>query len=177
MVTPSSNAIATNRYGDIYTPQIWVNDTNGVVINGNSISSQESISNLRNLIVSSNSSTLVFIDGKIIEKTNGKERVKTGVKVKNLDTTNNDYFLSCYLMQNGILYAQQGSNANPTTHNFVIIRDLGTFWGEKVIWNNDLFEIIYSFENNVLNSDHHFVVILWQKSNNRYSPLGGFKFE
>jgi hypothetical protein len=34
MITDISNEIADNRVGQRFTPQLWINNTNGVILNG-----------------------------------------------------------------------------------------------------------------------------------------------
>ena len=46
MITDVSNAIAENRTGQRYTPQLWVNNTNGMVLNGGSINTTGSINKI-----------------------------------------------------------------------------------------------------------------------------------
>lgn len=172
MITLISNEIAANRYGQLYTPQIWVNDTNAVQLVNGMISSQASIEYMRHMINNSTVQDLVFIDGKIIEKSGSKSELKIGIKSKSLNESK-EYFLSCYLMQDGISNHQSGYTSNPATHNHVIRATSNTTWGNKVFLENQKFEETVSFESEFVNQNHYYTLILWQKDNTRFIPLGG----
>lgn len=176
MISIVSQTIAANRHGQLFTPQIWINDSNGVVISNNSIMVQESDNRIRNLIEISNANSLALIDGKVISKNDNISYLKLGVKAKNIDTSK-EYFLSCYLMQNGIIHQQNGASSNPTTHDFVIRKTTEDTWGQKVEFEANTFEYKVIFNDEIINSDHHYVAVLWEKNQSRYIPLGGYKFE
>lgn len=176
MITITSNEIAANRYGQFYTPQIWVNDTNGVQLVNGMISSQASIEYMRQMINNSTVQDLAFIDGKIIEKSGSKSELKIGIKSKSLNESK-EYFLSCYLMQDGISYHQSGYTSNPAIHNHVIRATANNTWGNKVSLKNNLFEYAVSFESDYIKEDHYYSLILWQKENNRYIPIGGYNIK
>ena len=46
MITDISNEIADNPLGQRFTPQLWINNTNGVILNGGRIDGVESINKL-----------------------------------------------------------------------------------------------------------------------------------
>lgn len=176
MITAFSNEIAANRYGQIYTPQIWVNDTNGVQLVNNNINPVASINTLKSLISNSKSKDIAFAEGIILNKSSEKLEVKLGVKFKN-NPVNGDYYLSCYLLQDNILHNQSSSPTNPTTHNSVIVDAFNNTWGAKVELNpNNEFEYRHSFDLKQNGENMHLVSILWLKKGNRYVALGGFKF-
>lgn len=176
MITPTSNAIADNRYGQYFTPQIWVNDTNGVQLGGGLINGTSSINYLRQLINGSNSTLIARVAGAIVSQSNSKAEVKVGISLLNQSNTN-EYYLSCYSMRDGFVYNQTGSETNPTTHNYYIRSSAELPFGKKVELKNNIFEYSTTFEDNDININNYYVVILWQKQGSRYAPIGGYKFK
>ena len=66
MITDISNEIADNRVGQRFTPQLWINNTNGVILNGGRIDGVESINKLNsdiNLIKESSAQMAQGISG------------------------------------------------------------------------------------------------------------------
>lgn len=175
MITSFSEAIAANRYGSTYTPQIWVNDSNGLVLNNNSINGSQSVINLRNLIKNQLTLDLPKID---IQKklNNNKIDVKYGVKWDNSFSKNN-FYLSCYLTQNGNSHNQSSSPSNPTIHNYVIRDANNGTWGNKIETTNTLnneFKGSFLINSNNINS-YEIVVVLWEKINERYKAIASQK--
>lgn len=174
MITKTSEEIAANRHGQFYTPQLWVNDQNGVQLVNGSISMQESINRLRALITTSEAGLLCMIDGKRNQDAYTRTRVKLGVYAKALDQTK-EYYLACYLMKNGIVHQQAGYKSNPATHNHVILQTARDTWGKRVVFEHATFEYEHTFDSE-FSEDHHIVTVLWMKENKRYVPLGGYHF-
>lgn len=177
MITSISEAIAANRYGSLYTPQIWLNDSNGVVLTGGYISSQTSINNINamkeNALLSSNA----IIGGSVIKKSNHSVYIKTGIKESEA-FLNGEYFLSCYLLNDSLVHHQSSSPYNPTIHNYVIRKAVDDIaWGKQIKFLDGKFEFQYEFKNYEANKINYFVSILWKKENNRYVPKGAFRFE
>jgi thiol-disulfide isomerase/thioredoxin len=175
MITKFSENIAANRYGSIYTPQIWVNDSNGLVLNNNSINGSQSVANIRNLINYQLTLTLPKID---VQKQliQNKITVKYGVKTDN-HISNNNYYLSCYLTQNGNSHNQISSPSNPTIHNYVIREAITSTWGNQINTQNGSiseFKGSFTVEPNAYNT-YEIVVVLWEKTNDRYRAVASQK--
>lgn len=174
MITPTSEAIAANRYGQFYTPQIWINDTNGVQLIGGSINSSASINYMRQLITQYSSPDFISIDGKSYSNDDLGIKVKVGIKLNK--TTTDDLYLSCYLMENGLVYNQSSSPSNPTTHNHVIRKTAETTWGKQAIFDNGSFEFEHTFEGEKFNPNKYIALVLWKKQGSRFVAVGGHMF-
>ena len=90
MITPISEAIANNRTGTFYTPQLWVNNKNGMVLSGNSINGTASTENIRAEIenkIAERPEIAVGVSG-VINVTTIHVRLKT----KNLEELDGEYY-------------------------------------------------------------------------------------
>lgn len=175
MITPISEAIAANRYGSIYAPQLWVNDSNGLVLNNNSINGSQSVSNLRNLI---NYQLTLELPKIAVQKrlNQNKIDVKYGVKWDQ-SFSNNNFYLSCYLTQNGNSHNQTSSPSNPTIHNYVIREANNGTWGNPLITNNAIdneFKGSFNIDPNAYSS-YEIVIVLWEKINDKYRAVASQK--
>jgi thioredoxin-related protein len=175
MITETSNDVGANRHGQFYTPQIWVNDSNGVVINNNMIMGQASVDRINHLIGYYKAKTPdLFLDIQT-EAKSSKLGVRYGIK-SNL-ISGDDLYLSCYLMESKI-EAQQSSYANnPAIHNHVIRKSDEMTFGRLLSLNsgNDNtqeFETTFDLQNET--AEYSVTIILWKKDGNRYVPLGAF---
>lgn len=174
MITDYSNEIAANRHGNFYTPQLWVNDTNGVVISGGYIQGGESVNRLNNLITQYQASMPnIKADVQWVKKGNNLE-IKYGLlasqKWDNIS-------VSCYLLESNIENRQSGYANNPAIHNFVIRAAVGgeTF-GEKALWTtNDDFTFEKTAKISLDNEDGAFqlAIVLWKTEGQRMIPIGG----
>lgn len=177
MITPISEAITSNTYGSRYTPQIWVNDTNGVILAGGSINGQESVNNLNRLAKNASFNPKIYMDGRVTKKGNSSIYIKTGIK-QSSELKGSDYFLSCYLMNDSLSHNQASSPSNPTIHNYVIRQSAsGDAWGEQVTFDNANFEFQFEFKNVDHTKVTNFVSILWKKEKGRYVPICAYKFQ
>jgi len=174
MITDYSNEIAANRHGNFYTPQLWVNDTNGVVISGGYIQGGESVNRLNNLIAQYQAS-MPNIKADIQWVKEGKSlEVKYGLKASQ---EWENVSVSCYLLENNIENNQSGYANNPATHNFVIRAAVGeeTF-GEKVAWKmkeDYTFEKTANISLEKENGAYQVVIVLWRTEGQRKVPVGG----
>jgi len=177
MITSISEAIAANSYGNLYTPQIWLNDSNGVVLSGGYISGRTSIDYINAMKENALSSSNAVIDGKVVKKGNSSIYIKTGIK-QSETFLNGEYFLSCYLLNDSLIHDQSNSAVNPAIHNYVIRKAVDDYaWGKQIQFIDGKFEFKYEFKNYEANKMVYFVSILWKKENNRYVPKGAFRFE
>lgn len=178
MITVHSNAIDNNNYGQKYTPQIWVNDTNGVSLSVNSINTAASIAKIDRLILNALGSNVPKLDAGF-EISGNKMLVKFGVKM-NGELAAGDYYLSCFLMGNGLVYEQRNYANNPATHNdYIIDAAFDSTFGKHINYygNGELlseFLTDFNIEANAAPGKYHLRLVLWRKLNNRYQPVCGF---
>ena len=97
-ITNVSENIAANRYGAFYTPQIWVNDTNGVVISagGGSIQTESSIKRMNDLIGRRLLENTPYLSGTVYEEHDNLIKFKVGVNFNGFEPGPHSYSLSTY---------------------------------------------------------------------------------
>lgn len=177
MITEFSNQLGQNRYGSLFTPQLWVNDSNAVVLQGNGIQGQQSIQRANQLIALAKTEVAPALAAKLKIEDN-QVNVNFGTQFIDFDE-DGEYFLGCYLTENKISFQQSGYASNPALHNHVI-RDAanGTFGysfsktdliNGKKEWNHQ-----FELKPNYTAENLYVTVIIWQKINDRYKPLNGF---
>ena len=173
MITSTSNALAANRYGQNYTPQLWVNDTNGVVLSGN-INAQASLERLQQLIESNKNHPSHLLDAKV-SLSNNTFYLKAGVKAQG---SVDDFYISVYLSENGVVHQQAGYASNPATHNYVIRSDVQGPFGVQLL-ESDFKNGVYVFDteievpNQVKSENAFLTLILWQKIQERFVAVNG----
>ena len=177
MITEFSTQLGQNRHGSLFTPQLWVNDSNAVVLQGNGIQGQQSIERANYLIETSkpNITPTLAANFKIVDN---KVEVNFGTQFIDFQE-DGEYFIACYLTEDKISFQQSGYSSNPAQHNHVI-RDAanGTYgysftkadlMKNKKEWSHT-FELLPNFNVENLYS----TIIVWKKVNNRYQALNGF---
>ncbi|MDB4173755.1 Omp28-related outer membrane protein [Bacteroidia bacterium] len=130
MITDISNEIADNRVGQRFTPQLWINNTNGVILNGGRIDGVESINKLNsdiNLIKESSAQMALGVSS-ISDDNHLKIRYSTNV-LQNLE---GDYSVAIYIMEDMLLYTQSSAASNPFEHNYVIRTSNDDAFGTKL---------------------------------------------
>lgn len=118
MITGASKAIANNRTGQYFTPQLWINNTNGVVLSGNSINGSASILKINSEIETFQSIETSMAVG-VSQAING-DKLTIRYKTKALKNLAGEYWIGLYVMENDILYKQNSGAQNPFEHNHVI---------------------------------------------------------
>lgn len=176
MITDESNAIGNNRHGQRYTPQIWVSDSNAVVLNSGYIVSQASKEKANELISTAKTIEQPALSA-LIEKAGDSWNVKYGVKFMDV-ASDGEYGLACFLTEDGIEAQQTSSASNPTIHNHVIRTSANGAFGESFtsadmtddekIWE-------HSFDISQYNSENVYItLVLWKKVGERYEPVNGY---
>lgn len=175
MITTESTAIWDNIEGSRYTPMIFVQGENAVIINGSSISS-ESENNARRLIDEALMTTQPSLSANIVKK-EGKWDITYGVKFDGIPS--GAYSLSCYLTEDGIKHQQSNYAGNPATHNHVIRASANGAFGTGIS-STDLTNGEWSMVNrmeidNTYNMENLYVtVVLWKKTGERYAAVNGY---
>lgn len=176
MITEHSTSIGANRHGILYTPQIWVNDSNAVIIQGSGISGQQSIQRASSLIAEASLLTTPALSAKL-KRSEGKIEVDFGTKFINFQD-DGEFYLSCFLTEDGIQQQQAGYTGNPATHNHVIRLAAGNTYGQafsKADLKNNSLQWNHTFTlSEAFNPANCYVtLVLWRKIGNRYSALNG----
>lgn len=176
MITDESNAIAANRHGDFYTPQIWVADSNAVILTGGSISAA-SEQNTRRMLDISLQEVQPSLAAKLT-KEDGKLVVTYGVKFMDI-MPEGEYALACYLTEDGIKAQQTSSATNLATHNHVIRASAAGAFGQTITGNdltNNEKSWAHTFTlDSKYNADNVYItLVLWKKTGTRYSAINGY---
>jgi hypothetical protein len=174
MITTHSTEIGANRHGQFYTPQIWVNDSNGVVLNGGSINGMASVERLNSLIAFHKQNPSDILTDISFDKGTEKVAVRYGAKA---NEAKNKYTISCYLIENDVV-AQQSSHANnPAKHSFVLREaSNGTFGNDLALTSNNGFSSEFETEFELKNPQgkYKLTVVVWEKVGNRHKPIGAY---
>lgn len=175
MITTESTAIWDNIEGSRYTPMIFVQGENAVILNGSSISG-ESENNARRLIDEALMTTQPSLSANIVKK-DGMWDITYGVKFEG--TFSDEYSLSCYLTEDGLKHQQSSYANNPATHNHVIRASANGAFGSSIS-STDLTNGEWSMVNRMdidskYNLENLYVtVVLWKKTGERYAAVNGY---
>ena len=118
MITGASEAIAANRTGQFYTPQLWVNNNNAMVLAGSSINGNASAEKINTEIESFQNAETTLAVG--VSHAINDDKITIRYKTKALENLDGEYWIGVYVMENGILYRQSSGAENPFEHNHVI---------------------------------------------------------
>lgn len=177
MITTYSTEIGANRYGQFYTPQIWINDSNGVVLNGGSINGMASIERLNNLIAFHKQNPSDILSDISFDKGTKKVAVRYGAKA---NEAKNNHTISCYLIENDVV-AQQSSYANnPAKHAFVLREaSMSTFGNDLSFTSDNGFSSEFESEFELKNPQgkYKLTVVVWEKVGNRHKPIGAYSVD
>lgn len=177
MITEFSTQIGQNRYGSLYTPQLWVNDSNAVVLAGGGINSQLSITRANNLMEAAKQNVAPALAANFKIKEN-KAEIKFGTQFIDFNE-DGEYFIACYLTEDNITQQQSGYSDNPAQHNHVI-RDAAngtygfSFTKDDLIENKKEWNHTFDISPNYNKDKLYSTIIIWKKVNNRYQALNGF---
>jgi len=178
MITKTSELFADNRTGSRYTPQIWVNEENAVVItSGNSIDGTASIRRADSLITTASKTEIVGLGGVLLLK-NEKIFTKFGVQLKPAFQSG-EYYVNAYLTEDGIKAEQLSYANNPATHNYVLRHAAFEGWGNKInkeVGAQFTKDWEFSFEQDI-NSSQYLIVVLWKKVGGIYVPVNALKIQ
>lgn len=172
MITSISTDIAANRDGQRYTPQLWVNSKNAMVLAGSSIDGAASIQNIRAQIDQHIASNVQVAVG--VSSITNKNTVNVRYKHKALESLDGEYYVSVYLMENKIFAQQSSSSYNPTEHNYVIRASNSSSFGnnisEEYLVNDAIFEASHTFIiNESWQKENLFaMIVVWKKEGDRY---------
>ncbi|MEX1131691.1 MAG: Omp28-related outer membrane protein [Flavobacteriales bacterium] len=178
MITVESEALGDNRFGALFTPQIWVDGENAVLISNGGID-PGSAKHASQLIERQRAQQQPMVAAKASAKDRTLE-VSYGASFQHL-TPEGEYALACYLVENGIVYKQAGHAANPATHHHVLRASAeGTFGTPftKAQLDADarlLKRHVFALTAEQRPENVHAVVVLWQRSNGRWLALNSVR--
>lgn len=171
MITDISEAIAANRTGQFYTPQIWVNNTNIMVLNTGRIDGTASVNKATSSITTSSNSEADIEIGQaaLFSKDSTSVQVKSGIKNKGSLDESAEYFLANYILEDKIIY-RQASGKEDHEHNYVIRASSQGHFGEAVAFDQGKFESLHKMDVSASweSSELSVLTVLWKKVGNRY---------
>jgi len=174
-LTDISQAIADNRTGSRWTPQLWVDNENATIINSSGyIDGVASIAKMNESISGKIQDTDLSLGaGFILE--DKKITIKYGLKLTK--ASGEEYYLAAYLMENNLRNDQQGSLNNPVRHHSVIQDAAYGAWGKKVKATGEAqtVEFEHTFVHDA-SEDSYVTLVLWKRIGNRYTVVDASNF-
>lgn len=175
MITNESNDLADNRIGQRFTPQLFVNGSNGVVLTGGRIDGAGSLTKIDSelsTIRNSNTEISVGISSVVNEKV-----ISLRYALKAYEDLEGEYSISVYVMEDHLFYKQSSGAANPFEHNYVIRASQGGAFGmvldsETLTKNSETEETFdIAIADNWNRDNLHATVVVWKKVGNNYEVV------
>lgn len=174
MITAESEALGDNRTAPLFTPQIWVDGENAVLIRGGGID-PGSAANASRLIKRAVQTEQPAV---ALHTTFAKDRVQVGYGARFATTPRDgEYALACYLVENGIVYKQAGHAANPATHDHVLRASADGAFGSAIsVAQLDAQRTATRTHSFALTDTQggrntHALVVLWKRNGDRWVPV------
>lgn len=176
-ITDISNGIGDNRYGQYYTPQIWVADSNAVTLSGGGIISDRSKQNAARILAASKAMVQPSLSAKM-QKEGNELKVDFGVKFIDV-TADGEYALGCYLTEDGLEHYQVQYKDTVAIHDHVIrASNEGVFgkpFTEADLDSDKELKLSHTFDiSNYVADNTYITLVIWKKTGNRYMPVNGF---
>lgn len=172
MITDASNAIAANRTGQFYTPQLWVNNTIGMVLSGGRINGTESLASLNSEIDAAQGRNPEIAVG--ISHASDEDNIAIRYKTKALTDLSGEYYVGIYVMENGINDRQSGNPNGSKDHNHVIRTTNSGGFGTMIAQENlaldaeNQGEITFEIKDDWNMNNLYATIIVWKKEGNNY---------
>lgn len=172
MITDISEAIAANRTGQRFTPQLFVNGSNGVVLNGGRIDGTGSLNKIEADIAAITTRETEIAVG--VSSVLNEDVISIRYATKAYKTLEGDYSVAVYLMEDNLMYRQSSGATNPFEHNYVIRAASGGAFGTPIT-NDNLQENAEGDVTLDLDIDKEWdtknlyaTVVVWKKEGNNY---------
>lgn len=179
MITAISEDLGNNRTGTRYTPQLWVNNENGMILSNSSINGTQTIANISNNVEETFSDSASFSIGGFIQL-NDENQVELDYGIIPKINSEEKYYLAAYVLEDNVLYKQASASNNPESHNYVIRASAeGSFGLELESFNsNDTLNFMQkiNLQENWNVENIYLAVVLWKKENDRYLFVNGAEF-
>jgi hypothetical protein len=172
MITEVSEAIAENRTGQYFTPQLWVNNKNGVLLSGGRINGTGSLNQLNTEIDAVQTASPEVFAG--VSLSSNETTVAIRYKTKTVNDLQGEYFVGVYLMENGINDRQSGNPNGSKDHNHVIRASNNGGFGtpistEDLTASSESEEIIeFEMEDDWKMKNLYASIIVWKKLDVNY---------
>ncbi len=173
MITPESEAIGNNRTGSRYTPQIWVDSKNAMVLSGTSINGSGTITNIRKQLndkIATEPSVALGVSQLI-----DNDKLLVRFKSQTLKKLEGEYYHSVLILENDLIHQQNDAAYNPFIHHHVIRTSSNGAFGRQyemsLLSEGQTFEEELSFDiDPSWNKDNLYVVgLVWKKIGQNYT--------
>ena len=175
MITGISNEIAVNRTGPRYTPQLWVNETNSVVLNNSNIDGNASITRIdSNITTFKNKETQLGVG---VSSVVNKKVISIRYATEAYTDLEGEYSISIYILEDKLIFNQSRAASNPYQHNYVIrAANKGAFG--TIIPSEQLKTSVQTegtldidLDENWNTDNLYATVIIWKKDGENYSVV------
>lgn len=175
-ITETSEAIAANRTGSLYTPQIHVGSDNIIVISGGYIDDTASMNEADSEINNTSSVSPTASCGSVFEIEGSTLNIKYGANFH--EETNGEYYVAAYLLEDKLYNNQVGANPTFAEHNNVIRTSIsdghfGNMLTETSITSGYSYEVETSIELDTewTQENLEIITIIWKKEGENYSVV------
>ena len=173
-ITDVSQAIADNRVGSRWTPQLWMNNENTTIFENGYISGEKSMEAMNDEVNSKVQDANISLGGAV--QLIGRDFTgKYGLKLNK--EAGKEYYLAAYLMEENLMSDQQGSTNNPVQHHAVIRKAAFGAWGKKVVSTGEAQKVEFELTHDFSNGNHYMTVVLWEKIGTRYFVVDAAEFK
>jgi hypothetical protein len=168
-ITDESNALANNRVGQKYTPQLWVDNENIVLLRSGSIDGVASIEKAKEAFALKTEQKANYMVANAISIQNNKVFIKEGVKVNG--KSDDAHFVATYILEDSLSYQQTGSAISPIKHNAVIRSSTQGAFGSKISSANQESEYVVPIKNEWVEKNLYAVTIVWIKNGENFEVV------
>lgn len=173
-----TNALSENRPGRRFTPQFWVNNKQATLLTQEGyLDSAMTFNNVSALIGQwYQNANVPAIDAEVLKKDN-KIEVVYGARFYSETLKDQDYYLACYLVRDGLMHPQKGQNGKVIAHNNVLTKSADNAFGQKInpIENQDA--ILSASFDKPDKDKAAIMIVLWHKNGMTYEAINSLKVE
>jgi hypothetical protein len=178
MITAESEALGDNRTAPLFTPQIWVDGENAVLIRGGGID-PGSAANASRMIKQAGEGTRPSV---AIHAKSGQDLMEVTYGARfTTAPRDGEYRLACYLVENGIVHKQAGHAANPATHDHVLRASADGALGSAIaaaqldVQRTTTRTHTFALTSTQSATNTHAVVVLWMRQGDRWVPVNSHR--
>ena len=171
-ITETSEAIANNRTGQFYTPQIHVGNKNIVILETGAINGNASVQQAKDSVSSTSSKAPLASCGSIYQVNNSTLTVKYGVEFHQQIT--GELYVAAYILEDGIISSQAGISLLAEHNDVIRLSADGNHFGSLI--KNGTINVGENYENQVTIpidskwnvSNLKIATVLWEKVGGEY---------
>lgn len=174
-----TNTLSENRPGRRFTPQFWVNNKQATLLTKEGyLDSTMTFNNVSALVGQWYQNVNVpAIDAEVLKKDNTIE-VVYGARFYSETLKDQDYYLACYLVRDGVMYAQKGQNGKVIAHRNVLTKSADTnAFGQRIDPNENQDAILSASFEKPDENKAAIMIVLWHKNGMTYEAINSLKIE